>query len=118
MLYLGELFSKYLLRLAPSIDLISTASGRFSYLFRIAVLAAVVGIILIIPFRIMPWDRALAPVMVALISVPMVFAHGWKAKISNTINSSVNNKISIVPIALLLIVLLVFQLILAKGVNL
>ncbi len=117
MLYTGVLFSKYLLRLSPSADVISTASGRFGYLFRIAVLAAVVGIILIIPFRIMPWDRALAPVMVTLISVPMVFAHGWKVKISNVVNSDVNNKLYIVPIVLLLILLLIFQLILAKGVS-
>ncbi len=116
MLYTGVLFSKYLLRLAPSNELINTASGRFGYLFRIAVLASVVGAILIIPFRIMPWDRALAPVMVTLISIPMVFAHAWKAKISTTINSDVNKKLFIVPIVLLLALLLIFQLILAKGV--
>ncbi len=116
MLYLGVIFSKYLLRLAPSIDIISTASGRFGYLFRIALMASLVGIILIVPFRIMPWDRALAPVMVTLISIPMVFAHGWKTKVTNTINSNVNKKLLFVPIVLLLIVLLVFQLVLAKGI--
>lgn len=117
MLYVSSLFSNYLLRLSPSIDLISTASGRFGYLFRIAILASIVGVILILPFRIMPWERAMAPVMVTLISVPMVFAHAWKAKILNTINSDVNKKIVIVPIILLLILLLIFQLILAKGVS-
>lgn len=116
MLYIGVLFGKYLLRLSPSYELINTASGRFSYLFRIAVLASVLGVILVIPFRIMPWDRALAPVMVTLISIPMVFANAWKAKVANTINSDANNKVFIVPIVLLLIVLLVFQLVLAKGV--
>ena len=116
MLYIGILFSKYLLRLSPFIEQINTASGRFGYLFRVALLASLVGIILIIPFRIMPWDRALAPVMVTLISIPMVFANGWKTKVANTINSDVNKKLLIVPIVLLLIVLLVFQLVLAKGV--
>jgi hypothetical protein len=116
MLYLGILFSKYLLRLSPSIEQISTASGKFGYLFRIALLASLVGVILIIPFRIMPWDRALAPVMITLISIPMVFANGWKTKVVNTINSDVNKKLFVVPIVLLLIVLLVFQVVLAKGV--
>jgi hypothetical protein len=116
MLYTAVLFSKYLLRLSPSIELISTASGRFGYLFRIALLASVVGVILIIPFRIMPWDRALAPVMVTLISIPMVFAHGWKARFSNVINSDVNNKLHFIPIILLIILLLVFQFILAPGI--
>lgn len=117
MLYLGVLFSKYLVRLAPSVDMISTASGRFGYLFRIALMASLVGITLIVPFRIMPWDRALAPVMVTLISIPMVFAHGWKAKVATTINSDVNEKVFIVPIILLLILLLIFQFILAPGIS-
>lgn len=117
MLYIGMLFSKYLLRLAPSINMVSTASDRFAYLFRIAMLASLVGVILIIPFRIMPWNRALAPVMVTLISIPMVFAHGWKAKVASTINSDVNKKLFIVPIVLLLILLLIFQLVLAPGIN-
>lgn len=117
MLYLGILFSKYLLKLSPSSNMISTASGRFGYLFRIALLASLVGIILIIPFRIMPWNRALAPVMVTLISIPMVFAHGWKAKVTHTINSKINNKISMMPIVLLLILLVIFQFILAPGIR-
>ncbi|MBK9530673.1 MAG: hypothetical protein IPO42_02535 [Chitinophagaceae bacterium] len=116
MLYLGILFSKYLLRLSPSIDQVSIASARSGYLFRIAVLASLVGLVLIIPFRIMPWDRAIAPVMVTLISIPMVFAHGWHVSITETINSRINNRIFILPVVLLLILLLIFQLILAKGV--
>lgn len=117
MLYIGVLYSKYLLALAPSIDVVTTASGRFGYLFRIAMLASLVGVILIIPFRIMPWNRALAPVLVTLISIPMVFAHGWKAKVAGTINSNLNKKLFILPIVLLLILLLIFQLVLAPGIN-
>jgi len=117
MLYIGVLFSKYLLRLSPSAELIRTASERFGYLFRIALMASVVGVILILPFRIMPWDRAIAPVMVTLISIPMVFAHGWKTKVTNTINSDINQRAMILPIILLLILLLIFQLILAPGIS-
>jgi len=116
MLYLCMLFSKYFLRLAPSVLSVHTASARFGYLFRIAVLASVTGLVLITPFRIMPWDRAIAPVMVTLISIPMVFAHGWYVTITETINSRVHNKIFIIPVVLLLVVLLIFQLVLAKGV--
>lgn len=116
MLYICALFSKYLLRLAPSVDFIKTASGRFGYLFCIAVLASVVGVVFIIPFRIMPWDRAMAPVMVTMISIPMVFANGWKVKVEHVINSDINKKVFVVPIVLLLMVLLVFQLVLAKGI--
>ena len=117
MLWMGSAYSKFLLRLAPSTDYTANASSRFGYLFRIALLASLIGIILIIPFRIMPWDRAIAPVMVTLISVPMVFANAWKVKPLITINSSINKKIIVLPVILLVILLFIFQFILAKGVE-
>jgi len=117
MLIIGSWFSKFLLQLAPSVLTTENARPRFGYLFRIALLASVIGIILIIPFRIMPWSRAMAPVFVTLLSIPMVFAHAWKLKPLVPINNNVNNKFFLVPVILLAIVLLVFQLILAKGVE-
>ena len=117
MLLIGMAYSQYLLQLAPSDNRIATAANRFNYLFRIAVAASIIGIMLIIPFRIMPWSRATAPVFVTLLSVPMVFAHAWKAKAGYTINSDVNRKIFLWPIIFLIVLLLIFQLILAKGVE-
>lgn len=117
MLYIGMLYSKYLLKLSPSANLINIASGRFGYLFRIAVLASLIGLILITPFRIMPWNRAIAPVMVTIISIPMVFAHAWKAKVSTVINSDINHRIIVLPVVLLLALLLIFQLVLAPGIG-
>jgi len=117
MLLTGIAYSQYLLQLAPSDDHIADASRRFIYLFRIAVAASVTGIMLIIPFRIMPWSRATAPVFVTLLSIPMVFANAWKVKVRYAINSDVNRKILVWPIIFLVILLLIFQLILAKGVE-
>ena len=117
MLLTGTAYSRYLLQLAPSNNNIDLAYRRFNYLFRIALAASVIGLMLIIPFRIMPWNRALAPVMVLLISVPMIFANAWKSKPGYTINSEVNKKIFVIPILFLVILLLIFQLILAKGVE-
>ena len=117
MLLIGMAYSQYLLQLAPADNYIATAASRFNYLFRIAVAASVIGIMLIIPFRIMPWSRATAPVFVTLLSIPMVFAHAWKAKAGYTINSQVNQKIFLWPIIFLIVLLLVFQLVLAKGVE-
>ena len=117
MLLIGCLFAKYLLQLSSSMSITENAGSRFGYLSRIALLASVIGIILIIPFRIMPWERASAPVFVTLLSIPMVFAHAWKIKPLAPINNDVNKKIFIIPIALLIVLLLIFQLILAKGVE-
>ena len=116
MLAIGMAYSRYLLQLSPSAEYVATASRRFNYLLHGAVIASLIGIILIIPFRIMPWDRAMAPVVVTLISIPMVFANAWNVKGVQTINSRINQKVFALPIALLAILLLVFQLILAKGV--
>jgi hypothetical protein len=116
MLLIGASYSKYLLQLAPDTGYTDRASKRFGYTFRIAILASLIGIVLIIPFRIMPWDRALAPLFVTLASIPMVFAHAWRVKPVRTINSDVNRKVFITPFIILVLLLLVFQLILAKGV--
>ncbi|HMK05762.1 MAG TPA: hypothetical protein VK489_16285 [Ferruginibacter sp.] len=117
MLCICVAYSRYLLQLAPNTDFTNHAGKRWGYLFKIAVLAGLIGIILIIPFRIMPWNRALAPVFVTLFSIPMVFASGWAVKNINPVNSKINKKVFIVPIIMLVIVLLVFQFILAKGVE-
>lgn len=117
MLVIGALFAKYLLQLAPSGSITENTGSRFGYLFRIAFIASVIGIILIIPFRIMPWGRASAPVFVTLLSIPMIFAHAWKIKPLVPVNSDVNRKIFFLPVILLVILLLIFQLILAKGVE-
>ena len=117
MLLIGASFSSYLLQLAPSVEHTNHPSKRFGYLFKIAVIASLVGIVLIIPFRIMPWRQVMAPVMVTLISVPMVFAHAWKVERVNPINNQVNSKIFIAPVIMLIAVLLVFQLVLAKGLE-
>jgi hypothetical protein len=117
MFVIGALFAKFLLQLAPSTVFTENAKARFGYLFRIALLASVIGIMLIIPFRIMPWDRAMAPVFVTLLSIPMVFAHAWKIQPLAPVNNNINKKILISPIILLIALLLIFQLVLAKGVE-
>jgi hypothetical protein len=117
MLTICAAYSRFLLQLAPHTDMTNHATKRSGYLFKIAVLAASMGIVMIIPFRIMPWDRALAPIFVTLFSIPMVFANGWAVKNINPINSKINKKVFIVPLVLLVIVLLVFQLVLSKGVE-
>jgi len=65
----------------------------------------------------MPWNRAMAPVLVTLISIPMVFANAWKVTEVQTINSKINQKVYLMPVALLILLLLVLQLILAKGME-
>ncbi len=117
MLWISVAYSKLLLQLAPSKEYLVKTLLRSSYLFQVSVVASIIGVLLIIPFRIMPWSRAIAPVIVTLVSVPMIFANAWNIKLDQSTNNSVNQKIFITPIILLAILLLIFQLILAKGVE-
>jgi hypothetical protein len=108
--------SRYVLELAPKTVNTDDAYKRFSYLFRGAFLPGIIGIILIFPFRIMPLDRAIAPVLVTLISVPWLFAHAWRVKNAPRNDNDVNHKVLAVPVVLLVILLVIFQLVLAPGV--
>jgi len=117
MLYISADFSKLFLRLAPNDNYAATSPGRFNYIFKICLLASLIGILLIVPFRIMPWDRAMAPVAVTIISVPMLFANAWKVRPQSTISNISNHQLNIAPIILLICVLLIFQLVLAKGIE-
>lgn len=117
MLWLLAGYSRFLLQLAPGIRYTEKPQNRFSYLFQIAVAASLIGIALIIPFRVMPWNRAFAPIAVTLISIPMVFANAWRVKNITPVNNLVNQKVFWVPVFVLVALLLVFQLVLAKGVE-
>ena len=117
MFLISASYSRYLLQLAPSAIIPDLSGKRLLYLFKIAVIAALIGIVLLIPFRIIPWDPAQAPVFVTLISIPMVFGNAWRVKNLNPINSKVNHKVFVVPIVILIALLLLFQLVLAKGVE-
>ena len=116
LLLISMAYSEYLLRLAPSVDYTKQPLQRYRYLLRIALWASLIGIILITPFRILPWNRALAPLFVTLASVPMIVANAWNAKVHEPVNNEVNQKILISPIVSLVILLLIFQLVLSKGV--
>lgn len=108
--------SRLLLELAPTNANVTHPKRRFGYLFRGAFLAGLIGIALIFPFRIPPMDRALAPVLVTMISVPWIFANAWRVKEVKTRRNVVNERILWTPVFILLILLAVFQLVLAPGV--
>jgi hypothetical protein len=117
MLILGNHFSRMLLELCPE-KVISNPTTQFKYIKTIALWPAIIGALLCVPFRIMPWNRAATPLMLALISVPMVVASAWNAKVKEGHDDVVNHKILITPIVALIILLLIFQIVLAKGVVL
>jgi len=108
--------SKYLLQMAPTDLHTQTPAVRFAYLFRIAFMAGVMGIVLIFPFRVPPFERALAPVIVTFFSVPWIFSNAWRTRPVTTIGNDANKKVIQLPVILLVILLFIFQFVLRRGI--
>ncbi len=109
--------SKILLSMAPSGEYLQHPKQKFGYAFKIALMAGVIGLALIFPFRIPPLDRAMAPMMLTLISVPWIFANAWRVKKVVPHGNTANDKVLMLPILLLAILLLIFQWVLRPGVE-
>ena len=113
MVVLLTFFGRLLLRQAP---LQLGIMESFRYLRWIVLYAALLGTLLIFPFRIPPIDRAMAAVFLLFVTLPSTMAFSWGKQQKAVTNNEINNRILIVPILLLLLLLAVFQLYLRPGV--
>lgn len=89
---------------------------RFRPIFYIVLLPAVLGTLILFPYRIMPINRYQMTVMLLLVCVPFIFAFSWMIKGARHVGNEVNDKVIKTPIILSFLVLLFFQLVLAPGV--
>ena len=110
-------FSIQLLGFTPEGFDINNPKARFKYIRFIAVGAALIGSVLIIPFRVPPVTQIIAPFFVLAISIPWIWAsaNGYR-NIEHTPNH-INEKIYWMPLIFLILLLVFFQLILAPGVK-
>lgn len=107
-----------LLNLARPKAQISTARARSRYIFNVATLPALAGILLIIPFRVPRnfVEVVMVPVVVTVIGVAWIQAGAWRVSRANPVASL--GAVSIAyPLCAVLILLLVFQLVLRPGIH-
>jgi hypothetical protein len=110
-------FSKPLLTfVGKDVDL-NNPRAKLRYMQFIAVGAAFLGSIFIVPFRIPPPGQAIAPFLVFLVSIPWVWSAATLSKTLSKNSSSINEKVYWVPILSLVILLFLFRLVLAPGVE-
>lgn len=110
-------FSKKLLELfSGDIDMYNP-KARFKYIRFVAVGAAFVGSILIIPFRVMPLSQAITPFVVFAISIPWIWVSAPVTRDIRHTGNRINDKIYLSPIVFLILLLIFFQLVLAPGVE-
>lgn len=93
-----------------------SAKSQFRNILWIILIPTVLGCVITIPFRILPWDRAIMPFMSALTWLPWLLAFsliGMKQSTKDIIQIPL--KINFVLISGYILLLLFFQLILAPG---
>jgi uncharacterized membrane protein YjfL (UPF0719 family) len=111
-------FSRQLLGFVPyDVDL-NNPKARFKYIRFIAVGAAFIGSMLLVPFRIPPIGQAITPFIVFVFSIPWIWSSATVSKHIRRNSSSINEKIYWSPIIFLVLLLIFFQLILVPGVEL
>lgn len=105
------------LALASNPAQISSYRGRMGFLFQVTTLPAVLGVLLILPFRVPgAIDQVvIVPVAATLIGIVWVQANGWRIE-DIRLRGNGRSVAILWPFLLLVAVLLVFQLILRPGI--
>ena len=110
-------FSKQLLEFVSSDIDLDNPKARFKYIRFIAVGAAIIGSILIVPFRILPMGQAITPIVIFVFSIPWIWSAAAVSKHVKRTSNRINEKIYWSPIVLLVLLLIFFRLVLAPGVE-
>ena len=110
-------FSRQLLEFASSDTDLSNPKVKFKYLRFIAAGAAIIGSILVVPFRILPIGQAVAPFIVSVLSIPWIWAAAAVSKPVRRAPNRINEKVHWSPIIFLVLLLIFFRLVLAPGVE-
>jgi hypothetical protein len=106
-----------LLALAPNQNAISTAGARTRFVFQTVTLPVLVGIVLILPFRIPrePIEVVLLPVLVSVIGIAWIQAGAWRMRTVRASGGASGLRMA-VPAGAVVLLLLVFQWVLRPGV--
>lgn len=110
-------FSRPLLEFAPTEVELDNPKMRLTYVRFIAVGAALLGCIFIIPFRIPPISQIIGPFILFIFSIPWIWSIAARIENIRPIPNSVNEKIRWEPILIMLGLLVVFRFVLAPGVT-
>ncbi|MGX1929038.1 hypothetical protein [Flagellimonas sp. 2504JD4-2] len=110
-------FSQLLLEFAPMHVDLNHPKVKFRYIRFIAVGAALVGSLMVVPFRVPPMHQAITPFIVFVYSIPWIWSSANINKHIKQTPNRINEKIYWFPIVLLVLLLIFFQLVLAPGVE-
>lgn len=110
-------FSRPLLEFAKYDVIVPGPKMKLNYIRFIAVGGAIIGSILVVPFRILPMSQAIAPLAVFVFSIPWIWAAAARSVPRQRNSNKVNDKIYWSPIVCLALLLAFFRLVLAPGIT-
>jgi len=110
-------FCRPFLGFIPMDSDLSNPRVKLNYILSIAVGGALLGSVLVVPFRILPMHHAITPFLVFTFTIPWMWSAAPMSRPLSHNRNRINEKIFWVPVLLLIFLLLFFQLILAKGVE-
>lgn len=115
---LASSLTRPLLSLADHPSAISSAGARMRFIFQVATLPALIGVALILPFRIPrePIEVVLLPALVSVIGIAWIQAGAWRTYAVQAMGDTGRWRIGTAAGALVLL-LLVFQCVLRPGIQ-
>ncbi|HIE96867.1 MAG: hypothetical protein ABGZ23_25635 [Fuerstiella sp.] len=116
LVFVGLSLTRPLLDLAPSSLHVETRGARTRFLAQIGTLSALIGTVLIIPFRIPPIAQIEGPAIVFLMPLFWTSANAWRVKDAHPVATTANQKVNWIPVVALIALLAIFRLLLAPGI--
>jgi hypothetical protein len=110
-------FSSQLLEFVSNDVDLNNPKVKFKYIRFIAVGAAIMGSLLVVPFRIPPIGQAITPFIILIFSVPWIWSSAAVSKHIRPTSNRINKEIYWSPIVFLVLLLIFFRLVLAPGVE-
>ena len=96
---------------------LSNPRVKLRYILSIAVGGALLGSVLVVPFRILPMSHAITPFLVFIFTIPWTWAAAPMSRPIAHTRNRINEKVFLAPAVLLVLLLIFFQLVLAPGVE-
>lgn len=95
----------------------TTPGGLRNHIVNIAVLGAGLGTLFILPFRILPLSQIVGPIVLFVFFVPWLWALSTRIAPMRKVSHDLDSGIRVLPITILVLLLGIFQLILAPGLT-
>ncbi len=108
---------KPMLELSPEVTSLSNPNNRIKYIRFVVVGGAFLGCLLIIPFRVPPITQAISPFLLFVFTIPWIWSMSYSVTPQSQVVNGLKDNVLWTSMVLLMVLLLVFRLLLAPGIE-